>query len=222
MQNLEFKVWDYDTSKIYTVTKIFLNEGDKPYCEVVDTQGTKLNCFNFKLLPFTGLVDINSTKIYLGDIIAVYEENYTTNEEAELIYVGEVIWDEAECCFSLKGHEPNTLGGYPVLRKVCSIFEIEEIPVSEELVADKLQYVLLLPGSSLFLYEEGNNEPIEEHSLNEYLGYETNLEEIETAFLKEIQLYSRIIVELTTLSGKQIFEFSKSEELWKSIITEWI
>lgn len=215
MQHIKFKIWDYETSKMYTVTSLFLNNDTwKHLCEVLDDNGTKRICSNFKLLPFTGLNDIQGEEIYLGDIVAAYEEKYNIGEPSDLIYVGEVIWDEAECNYSLKGHEPNSLGCYPILKKLSNVFEMDKIPVSNDCIADKLQYMLLLSGSRISLYEEGNSEPVEIHYLNEYLGLETNLEEIETAFVKEINIYSRIIVEFCFQDYYQVFEFNKTDNLW--------
>lgn len=218
MQPIKFKIWDYDTSKIYTVTSIFLNNetGEHLY-EVLEHNETKRICSNFELLPFTGMIDVDGEEIYRGDIIAAYEEYNETLEASALIHVGEVYWDNGECHYSLKGHEPNSLGRYPILKKLDNIFEMDKIEVSHDLIADRLQYILLLQESCMLLYEEGNSKPVETHYLNEYLGHESNLEEIETEFSKDIDIYHRIIVEFTFPDAKQSFEFNKDTKNWHSL-----
>lgn len=78
------------------------------------------------ICQYTGLTDETEKKIYEGDIV-VYIDTYSTESGyAESDCVGEVVWDEDECCFHVTGRL--SAESYEVLGDCCVVGNIFDNP----------------------------------------------------------------------------------------------
>lgn len=68
---------------------------------------------------------------------------------------------------------------------------------------------------NIYLYEKGNDEPVEVHYLEDYLVEgETCLAEIEDCFEKELALYDYIEVDCSGKHKREVYEYNKPDQQW--------
>lgn len=68
---------------------------------------------------------------------------------------------------------------------------------------------------NIYLYEKGNDEPVEVHYLGDYLvDGETCLAEIEDCFEKELALYDYIEVCRIGKCKREVYAYNKSDQQW--------
>lgn len=70
---------------------------------------------------YAGINDKNGTEIYEGDVVIAYDEMI------DAICKGQIVWDECECGFCIKGSEPTFIGYYPELEVIGNIYENPEL-----------------------------------------------------------------------------------------------